>query len=700
MAPPAPSSPSLDFNLVAQALKRGEIAFALGVITILVFLVLPLPSWLLDMALAFSLTLSVLVLMTALFIEKPLEFSAFPTVLLTTTMLRLSLNVASTRLILTHGHEGPTAAGEVIRAFADFIMSGNFVIGFIVFSILVIVNFVVITKGSGRIAEVSARFSLDAMPGKQMAIDADLSAGLIDEQEAKKRRRELEEESNFFGAMDGAAKFVRGDAIAGVCITFINIVGGIIIGVAQNDMSFGDATRAYTLLTVGDGLITQIPALIVSTAAGMLVSKVGSSGSTDKAFVNQLSAYPSALGLSSALMAVLSLLPKIPALPFLALSGITGFSAWRMTEKLLKQKEVASASTPAAKGVLAGPKEESLAEAMQLDQIRIELGYGLLSLVRGEEGGRLTEQIKNLRKQLAKEIGFILPMVRIQDNFQIPPDAYVIRVKEVEVGRGNLRLDKLLAMSNGEEDIPFLGEIVIEPCFGLQAKWISFSDKMAAEGYGLTVVEPATVLMTHVGELMRDNASDLLSFSEAQKLIDDLDKAHQRLVTDIVPSHITMGGVHRVLQNLLAERISIRDLPAILEAIAETCPSTNNLTAMTEHVRARLSRQITASHTDEEGIMTVVALSPDWEVALTHALVGDRDDKQLSLQPSKLQEFTGRLRDVFDQQALKGENPVLLVNSLVRPQVRSIMERFRPSVSVISQNEVYPRARIKTIARI
>lgn len=693
--------PVAHFDLFSQALRRGEIAFALGVISILVFLILPLPAWLLDITLAFSLALSVLVLTTALFIQRPLEFSAFPTVLLVTTMLRLSLNVASTRLILTHGHEGPSAAGEVIRAFASFIMGGNFIIGIIIFAILIIVNFVVITKGSGRIAEVSARFSLDAMPGKQMAIDADLSAGLINEMEAKKRRRDLEEESNFFGAMDGAAKFVRGDAIAGLCITFINIIGGIIIGVAQNHMTFGDSARAYTLLTVGDGLISQIPALIVSTAAGMLVSKVGSLGSTDKAFTGQLSAYPSALGLSSALMAILSILPGIPALPFLGLAALTGLAAWKMTEKLMR----AEYDQPVVEQTLERPstptsEENALNQALQLDQVRIELGYGLLALARGEDEGRLTDQIKHLRMQLAKEIGFVLPMVRIQDNLQLGPDTYIILLKEVEIGRGVLRLNKILAMNPTGGDIIFKGETVIEPTFGLKAKWIDPFDKVDAERQGLTVVDPLTVIMTHLGELIRDNSSDLLTFAETQKLLDDLEKPHQKLLSDMVPTHITTGGIQRILQNLLAERVSIRDLPGILESIAEASPSTHSMSLITEHVRARLSRQITSAHSNEDGVLPVIALSPDWEALITQSLVGDRENRSLALQPSKLQEFTGRIRDVYDQVALNGDSPVLLINSSARSSVRSIIERFRPSIVVMSQNEVYPRAKIKTVARI
>ncbi len=430
------SASSLRFNPIAAISKRGDIALALGLMCILTVLIMPMPRWMLDFALALSITFSVLILMTVMFINRALDFSSFPTILLLATVLRLALNLASTRLILSDGHEGTAAAGSVIEAFGGFVMGGNFVIGIIVFAILVLVNFVVITKGSGRIAEVAARFSLDAMPGKQMAIDADLSAGLIDENTARTRRKELEDESNFFGSMDGAAKFVRGDAIAGLIITLINVVGGIIIGVAQNGMSLGDASQAYTMLTVGDGLVSQIPALIVSTAAGMLVSKSASIGSADKAVFGQLGGYPSALGLSSFLMASLAMLPGIPMVPFLGIAIVTGGIAYLVGKK---QSRAAEDIVAADKRDLPPPADEPISSALQLDDIRIELGYGLLAMVNSPGGALLTDQIKGLRRQLANEIGFVMPAVRIQDNMQLPANSYMINVKEISAGDGEVR---------------------------------------------------------------------------------------------------------------------------------------------------------------------------------------------------------------------------------------------------------------------
>ncbi len=438
---------------LGSTLRQGDLALALGMIGILVVLILPVPRLLLDLLLALSITFSVLVLLTSLFITRPLEFSSFPAVLLIATMLRLALNLASTRLILANGHEGTAAAGRVIEAFGGFIMQGNFVIGLIVFAILVIVNFVVITKGSGRIAEVSARFSLDAMPGKQMAIDADLSAGLIDEQEARRRRRQLEEESSFYGAMDGAAKFVRGDAIAGLLITFINLVGGLIIGVGQMGVSFTEAAHSYTLLTVGDGLVSQIPALVVSTAAGLLVAKAGVSDRTDRALFGQLSAHPRALATTSGLLALLAVLPGLPLLPFLMLSGASGGLAWHLGRRA--QDQAAAAEEQAA--AVAAPADEPIGVALAMDPLRLELGYGLLPLI-GEAGGpRLTDQIKALRRQLAGELGFVMPPVRIQDNIQLPANTYVVKLKEIETGRGELRPSQLLVMNPKGDKITLAG---------------------------------------------------------------------------------------------------------------------------------------------------------------------------------------------------------------------------------------------------
>lgn len=693
-------SPTFDMGFVMASLKKGEIAFAMALIGILVMLVMPMPRWLLDVCLALSLMLSVLVLMTALFIERPLDFSAFPTVLLVTTMLRLALNVASTRLILSHGHEGLSAAGEVIRAFGSFVMGGNFVIGLIVFSILVLVNFVVITKGSGRIAEVSARFTLDAMPGKQMAVDADLSSGLITEAEAKLRRRELEGESSFFGAMDGAAKFVRGDAIAGLIITVINIVGGIIIGVAQQGMSFGDASHTYTLLTVGDGLVSQIPALIVSTAAGMLVSKTSMKGSADKALFSQLSAYPGALGMSSFLMACLSVMPGIPVLPFLSLACLTGYAAWKLSDtNETARVETATIQEQATLVDQTKNEEASLSSALAMDQIRLELGYGLLSLVNGVEGNRLADQIKALRKQLAREIGFVLPMVRIQDNLQLPSEEYILKIKEVEAGRGSLRLHRLLVMDPEGKPIDLPGEPTTEPTFGLRASWVDRHLRVEAEEKGYTVVDPLTVITTHLSEVIRDNTSDLLSFAETQGLLAD-QTSHQKLISELIPGQLSMGMLQRILQNLLAERISIRDLPTILEAVSEACAFTHTPGGITEHVRTRLARQICAAFSDESGVLPLVMLSPEWDNALSQALMGEGENRHLALPPSKLQDFTARITDVFETQSMQGIVPVLLVSPAVRSQIRLLLERFRPSTVVLSQAEIHPKARIRTVARL
>ncbi|MCU0838285.1 MAG: flagellar biosynthesis protein FlhA [Rhodospirillales bacterium] len=679
--------------------QHGDVLFALGVVAIIVVLILPLPAWLLDISLAFSITLSVLILLTALFVEKPLDFNAFPTVLLLATMVRLALNLASTRLILTHGHEGLDAAGAVIAAFGDFVMGGNFIIGVIVFSILMIVNFVVITKGSGRIAEVSARFSLDAMPGKQMAIDADLSAGLINEDQARARRAEIEEESGFFGAMDGAAKFVRGDAIAGLLIMAINIIGGMIIGVAQKGMSFADAAEAFTHLTIGDGLVTQIPALIVSTAAGIIVTKASVSGTAEKALVRQLGNQPKVLGLSAALLVALALLPGIPAIPFLLLAIVVGTIAWFAHKRTAGA--AATTAAAAASAAAAPPAEEPIGAMLKLDDIRLELGYGLLSLVGDAgDGPKLTDQIKALRKQLAIELGFVMPSVRIQDNLQLPADAYVLRIKEIEAGRGEVRAQKVLVIDPRGEAITLNGEATREPTFGLPAMWIDAAEREEALFRGYTVVEPATVITTHLTELVKEHMAELLSYAETRKLLDELDREHKRLVEEMVPAHIAYAGVQRVLQNLLAERVSIRDLPTILEGIAEACTATRSITQITEHVRARLARQISDMNANEQGVIPLITLSPQWEQAFAEALVGAGDDKQLALAPSRLQEFIGQLRAAFERQAQAGEMPVLLTSPTVRPYVRSIVERFRPISRVMSQNEIFPRARIRTVAQI
>ncbi|CAM5460376.1 Flagellar biosynthesis protein FlhA OS=Afipia felis OX=1035 GN=flhA_3 PE=3 SV=1 [Afipia felis] len=691
------------FDDIKAILKRGDLTLAFGVLTILVVLILPLPAMVLDLFLAISITLSVLILMTALFIQTPLEFSAFPTVLLISTMLRLSLNMASTRLILSRGHEGSAAAGHVIEAFGNFVMSGNFVIGIIVFTILVIVNFVVITKGSGRIAEVAARFHLDSMPGKQMAIDADLSAGLIDEQTAKKRRKELEDESGFFGAMDGASKFVRGDAVAGLLIVFINIIGGIIIGVAQQGLSFGDAARSYTLLTVGDGLVTQVPALIVSTAAGLLVSKAGVSGAADKAMMKQFSGYPQALGMSSGVMLVLALLPGIPTIPFLMLGAGAGALALKARHRnsRVKAEEDHAAMAPAQAAAAAAAEEEPISNALKIDDLKIELGYALLPLVNGPDGhDRLTDQIKALRRSLAIEMGFVMPAVRILDNVQLEANTYVIKIKEVDAGSGRVWANQFMVMDPAGNQVSVPGTHTIEPTFGLPATWVDASLKEEASLKGYTVVDAATVLSTHLTELLKNNMSDLLSYGEVQKLLKDLPKEQGELVKDIVPGQITVSGIQRVLQLLLAERISIRDLSTILEGIADALAFSRNPATIVEHVRARLARQICAQNTSFAGYLPLIALSAKWEQAFAESIIGTGEERTLAMQPSKLSEFMTATRDRFEQAAREGENPVLVTSAAIRPFVRSLVERFRAQTTVLSQAEIHPRAKLKTVGSV
>ena len=684
---------------ISAFFKRGDIALAIGVLTILVVLILPLPPLLLDFALAISIIFSVLILMTALFIHTPLEFSAFPTVLLIATMLRLALNLASTRLILSHGHEGTDAAGHVIEAFGNFVMSGNFVIGIIVFTILIIVNFVVITKGSGRIAEVAARFHLDAMPGKQMAIDADLSAGLIDEKEARRRRQKLEDEGGFFGAMDGASKFVRGDAIAGLLVVFINVIGGMIIGIAQQGLSFSDAAHSYTILTVGDGLVTQVPALIVSTAAGLLVSKAGVSGAADKALLKQLSGYPKALGMSGGVMLVMSLLPGIPMIPFLALGGGAAALAFivdrrtKLTEAAETKKTATAAKAEAA--------EEPIAASLKMDDLKVELGYALLPLVNAPDGSdRLTEQIKALRRSLAVEMGFVMPAVRILDNVQLDANAYVIKIKEVEAGSGKVWVGQYMVMDPAGGQVKIPGTHTTEPTFGLPATWIDAAHKEEASMKGYTVVDAATVLSTHLTELLKSNMAELLSYGEVQKLLKELPKEQADLVKDLVPNLITVSGIQRVLQILLAERVSVRDLATILEGIADGIAGSRNPATLAEHVRARLSRQLCAQHTSPGGYLPLIALSAKWEQAFAESLIGQGDDRQLAMQPSRLSEFISLVRERFEEAAREGEAPVLVTSGNVRPFVRGIVERFRAQTPVLSQGEIHPRARLKTIGSI
>ena len=671
-----------------------DIGLAVGVVCIITILIVPLPPFLLDSGLSLSFTASILVLMVSLFIRRPIDFTSFPTVLLLTTLLRLSLDIAATREILSHGSEGPDAAGHVIAAFGGFLMGGDLLIGLIVFAILIVVNFIVITKGSTRVAEVAARFTLDGIPGKQMAIDAELNSGAISEVVARRKRAELEQESGFYGAMDGAAKFVRGDAIAALIITSINIVGGFAIGVVQRGMSVHDAASAFTTLSIGEGLVSQIPALLVSVAAGIVVTKGSAEGTADAALVAQLSRSHKPLAIASAGAFVLAILPGLPFIPFVTLSGLAGWGSyfrWRNPPRP-EQEEATPAPVESA--------EAPITDALKIDQIRLELGYALLVLAGGDTP-RLTEQIKALRRAIATDMGFILPPVRIQDNMQLAATTYSLRIKEIEAASGELQPTRLLAMSpsGALPDVP--GDPTTEPAFGMPAVWIDQADREQALARGCTVVDPASVLTTHLTEVVKENMAELLSFAETQKLLDDLPREQQRLVTDLIPTQFTVGGVQRVLQALLAERVSIRDLPTILEGIHEACSmQLRAVPAIASHVRTRLARQLTDAHTGSRGYVPLVVIGPEWETELNEALVGPAEARQLSLPSNRLSELTRRINQVLESASVDGEAPVLLTSAHLRAHVRAILERIRPSTPVLAQTEIFPRARIRTVGAI
>lgn len=682
---------------IGAALRRGEVMLGVGVIGLVSLLILPLPSFLLDILLAFSVTSSVLILTTALMMQKPLEFSSFPTVLLLTTLLRLGLNIASTRLILSHGHQGPEAAGAVIESFGKFVMQGNFVIGAIVFLILVLVNFLVITKGATRIAEVSARFSLDALPGKQLAVDSDLGSGLITEDQARARRKELEFESTFFGSMDGASKFVRGDAIASLIITVINIVAGLTIGITQHGLPLAEAAANYTTLTIGDGLVSQIPALIISVAAGILVAKASVEGAADKALVAQLATRPEGLGMAAGIAGLAAVLPGMPTIPFAILSIAAGYMAIKAEKRRKTTMETAALAAIAPP---APPVEEPIAASLAVDELKIELGFGLLGLTNDVSGRKLTDQIKALRKQLAQDLGFVAPSVRIVDNLELPTDTYCIKVKEMEAGRGRLKMHHYLAMDGGAGGPGLAGERVKEPAFGLPAVWIDENLREEANLRGFTVVDPATVLTTHFTEVVKDSMPELLTYAELKKLLKEQSKEIQTLAEEISPSQISFSGVQRVLQNLLRERVSIRDLAAILDGIAEIAPVSSDLIAITEHVRAKLARQICLACAAADGALPVLTLSPQWEQTFADALVGEGANRQLALAPSRLHQFVAEIRGGFDRAAAAGDAPVLLTSPVIRPYIRSLIERFRSQTIVLSQAEIHPRVKLRASGQV
>lgn len=680
-----------------------DILFSLAVVVILTVLILPVPAFILDLGLAVSLAFSVLVLMTTLWIRQPLDLSSFPTILLIATMIRLALNLASTRLILAEGHTGTDAAGGVIQGFAGFIMSGNFMIGVIVFSILVIVNFVVITKGSTRIAEVSARFALDSLPGKQMAIDADLSAGLLTEVQARERRKSLEEESAFFGSMDGASKFVRGDAVAGLIITVINVIGGVSIGMLQNDMSFTGAAETYTILTVGDGLVSQIPALIISLAAGLLVSKGGNVGSAEKALIEQLAGYPKAIGVASGLMFLLGLVPGLPFIPFAFLGGCLagiayGIPRWAaQREAEVRQKE--EADKAAAETAKSDRDGDALSEALRVDPISLEVGTGLISLLSEDVGGILPK-IRGLRQRFAADHGFLIPPVRMKDTLHVDPQSYSIKIQGTEVGSGRLYKDQVLLINSAGGDIPIDGEDTVDPTFGIPARWVSVEDHERAEALGFTVVDPGSVLITHASEIIKEYMPTLLTYAETQKLLDEVSPEHAKLVQELVPGTIPVSLLQKILGNLLSEQISIKNLPIILEGIAEALQTTRNPVLVTEQVRQKLAIQICNMLKDSSGLIPIISISARWEQVLLEGVIADGDDRRFSMSPADAQDFMNAARSKIKEYASRDEWPAILVAPEVRPYVASLFNRISPNTPIISHAELHRKAAVQVVDQI
>jgi flagellar biosynthesis protein FlhA len=668
--------------------RRGEAILAFGMVGILLLMLLPLPALFMDMLLASNISFSLMLLCVALYLRRPLDFSVFPTLLLLATLARLGLNVATTRLILLHGHEGTGAAGRVIETFGHFVVGGNFVVGAIVFFILVIINFVVITKGAGRVAEVAARFTLDAMPGKQMAIDAELASGAIAEEEAKTRRKEIERESDFYGAMDGSSKFVRGDAIAGLIITAINIVGGLIVGVAQQSMAVGDAAKAYTLLTIGDGLVSQIPALMVSTAAGVVITRAASGGHLGLEISSQLIRHQRSLKVIAALLFAMAWIPGMPTLILLGLSA----GAWWLSRREAPAEQ--SQEVPGETEVEETP--EMVREMLPVDTLELELGYGLVKLVEEGAEGNLLQRIKAIRRQFALDFGIIVPPVHIRDNLRLEPEVYRVLLRGVEVGRGQLIPDRLMAMNPGGAD-EISGIAGVEPAFGMDALWIELSDRERAEASGYTVVDCATVVATHLTELVRGHAPDLLGRQEVQELIEVVAQRSPKLVEDLIPNTLTLGEVVRVLRTLLAEEVSIRDLAAILETLADEAPAHRDCLVLAEAVRARLSRAICQKAADPEGRLHAVLLDAPTERHLRNQMVQTDRGPVLALDLQQTRTLVTRLQTLV---AASPAAPLLIASPDLRRALVDLLRSFVPQLTVLSHREVQPRAEVRTIGTL
>jgi flagellar biosynthesis protein FlhA len=680
-------------NLKPERAETGSAVVAMSVIAILMVMILPMPTVALDILLSLSLTVSIIILLMSMYVLKPLHFSIFPSVLLIVTLLRLSLNVASTRLILLHGNEGTEAAGQVIKAFGTFVVGGNYVVGFVVFMVLVLINFVVITKGATRVAEVAARFNLDAMPGKQMSIDADLNAGLISDTDARRRRMEVEKESSFYGAMDGASKFVRGDAIAGIIITVVNIVGGLIVGVLQHGMPVAAAARNYTLLTVGDGLVTQVPALIVSTAAGMLVTRTAAETDLGAEVKSQLFAQPKAIAAAGLMLFVFALIPGMPKFSFIIVSLFVGVLAFNMFRRVSREKEV-------EEELPVPPTEEIQESVSPLDLLGLEVGYGLIYLVDESQGGELLQRIKALRRQMALEMGFLVPSIHIRDNLQLKPTEYSVLMKAVQIAEGELMPGHHLAIIADDRAPKIKGVETKEPAFGLPAVWVTDAEKENLQARGIVVVDPATVITTHLTEIFRSYADELLGRQEVQHLLDNLTKTYPKLVEEIIPKIVPLGTLQKVLQKLLRERISIRDLQTILETLADYAALTKNVDVLTGYVRQSLARAITKQYQDREGNITVMMISPDIEDKITRAVQHTEYESFVSPDPNMLKQLVGSLQKFIGKFSASGLQPIILCSPNTRIYLRKILEKFFPNLVVLSHNEIVRDVNIKSLGLV
>ncbi|MEW6045940.1 MAG: flagellar biosynthesis protein FlhA [Bacillota bacterium] len=667
-----------------QAVRYSDAAVFLAVVAIVMMMVIPMPPGLLDLLLASNITLSLLILLLTMNVKDPLQFSVFPSLLLVATLFRLALNISSTRLILLNGY-----AGRIIQAFGQFVVGGNYLVGFVIFLILVVIQFIVITRGAERVAEVAARFTLDAMPGKQMSIDADLNAGLITEQEARARRRAIEREADFYGAMDGASKFVKGDAIASVVITLINILGGLGVGVVQKGYDLTEALRRYTLLTVGDGLVTQIPALLISTATGIIITRAASEENMGRDLTHQLFSQPRTLGAAAGVLLVLAMVPGLPTLPFLALSGLSAGAAYLLTRQEHQSRERERVAALAREREEA-KRPEAVMSLLQTDPVELEIGYSLIPLVDQAHGAELLDRITMVRRQVALELGVVVPPIRIRDNMQLKPNAYVIKLRGVEIGRGELMPNHLLAMDSGEALDRLAGVRTREPAFGLPAVWISQEVRDQAELLGCTVVDAPSVLATHLSELLRRYSAELLGRQETRALIDHVKTTNAAVVEELIPELSSVGEVQKVLQNLLREGIPIRDLVTILEALADSARETRDIDSLTERVRSAMARHISRLYADEEGVIPVITLAPALEQRLEELAASPA----ALLDPGFVQQLVTRLATAQEQAAARGRQAVVLCSPSVRRYLRRLIERSLPRLPVVSYGEIAPGVQI------